>query len=207
MNTKLIAAIGICLSIACAVVCSLAYSAGVTAGQDEKETPEFGELGKVTLTPNKENVVASELLGKWVYDAELTGRIAGGEAPERDEFLHFTENEDSSKRIIKQMGVMLEKLEKSESESDKVPRLKRACQTIYLAGKVEYGSGDSKMTADFALTTLHGNPKVMVYEPEEDDFESVYVMLARDEKGDNDVLFLGGDFNNETFRAFRKVKE
>lgn len=77
---------------------------------------------------------------------------------------------------------------------------------IYLAGFVNLDGKD----CPFVLTHTRGNPHVVFWlEREGDPFgngESFNVMLAVAQKKQNDLLFVGGDFNNQAFSAFERIK-
>ena len=59
----------------------------------------------------------------------------------------------------------------------------------------------------FVLTELNGNPHIVYYRGPLDylDGESFNVMLAKsDVSKSNDILFIGGDFNNQGFSAWKR---
>ena len=58
----------------------------------------------------------------------------------------------------------------------------------------------------FVLTNLSGNPHIAYYLLGEDDGESFNVMLARAEDTVEDMLFIGGDFNNQGFSAWKRIE-
>ena len=73
---------------------------------------------------------------------------------------------------------------------------------VYLAGEVEC----KEKKWDFALISIYGSPRLFFFDRDEGG-ESENVMLARDKNGDNDLLFLGGDFDNQSFGAFKRSLE
>ena len=57
----------------------------------------------------------------------------------------------------------------------------------------------------FILTARSGNPHVIFYDQEFDLYDSVNVMLARAEDGQDDILFTGDDHNTEGFLAWKRL--
>ena len=77
---------------------------------------------------------------------------------------------------------------------------------VYLAGHLELNG----KKCPFVVTHVRGNPHVMFWlERDGDPFgngESFNVMLAVAENKQDDLLFVGGDFNNQPFSAFERAK-
>lgn len=148
---------------------------------------------------NKENVVASRLVGTWVTDVPLSERLGvPGVASGWTERLTFT----SEPAYV---AAVPEKYQEF---------LKRG--PIYLAGRLtRLRSHPAARTVPtvhpFLLTVLHGNPHVVYFRQRDGDpmgdSESFNVMLARGEKPEGDLLFIGGDFNNQPFTAYRRAAE
>ena len=55
------------------------------------------------------------------------------------------------------------------------------------------------------LTNFDGNPHIVYYMIEYDDGESMNVMMARAEDKMEDMFFMGGDFNNQGFTAWKRI--
>lgn len=157
---------------------SIAFTAHVAAAEELK------------VEPDKENVVASRIEGDWQVHAPLTERLTGGQ------------------------GLLLKKLSfKSDpAVATKIPgkyaeHFQQQNIKIYLAGHVEL---DGKK-CPFVVTNIHGNPHVIFWlERDGDPFgngESFNVMLTVAEDQQNDLLFVGGDFNNQPFTALERVKK
>ena len=143
------------------------------------------------VAPDPENVVASRLAGTWQTDADLWTRLAGGKVHIPLWNYRFEADESVAAGLPDKYADFFK---------DK---------PIYLAGRVS--GGHLSAACPFVLTVLHGNPHV-VYFRERDgdplsDAESFNVMLARGDKPENDILFIGGDFNNQPFTAYRRVAE
>ncbi|MEM7234718.1 MAG: hypothetical protein AAF517_21240, partial [Planctomycetota bacterium] len=79
-------------------------------------------------------------------------------------------------------------------------------KTIYLAGIMTMGSTE----CPFLCFENRGNPHVLFFLERGGDplgnSESFNVMLARARDRQKDLLFIGGDFNNQPFRAFERAK-
>jgi hypothetical protein len=153
------------------------------------------------MTPNVENVVASELFGEWIADNELSKRLGGSSDHAGQGPIVFRKNDQAEQRMINYLAKIVAKIREDKSKPETLDFLK-AFQDVYLAGEVEF----QNKKQDFALLSIFGTPRLLIYD-RKDDLESENVMLARDETGDNDLLFLGGDFNNQSFGAFKRVPE
>lgn len=139
---------------------------------------------ELKVKPEKDNVVSSRLEGQWEVNAAISTRLGRN----RGRAIVF-------KAENKVVAKIPEKYE---------PFL--ADKTIYMAGTMTLG----ETVHPFILIELHGNPHV-VYFRERDgdplgDAESFNVMLAVAEKTANDLLFIGGDFNNQPFTAYERSK-
>ena len=151
------------------------------------------------LVRTEENVVASELLGEWILDGEISRRIDSQHSLTDRGPVVFRESKESAVRIIAYLNTTIREVVESDPEEEVLESM-RSIQLVYLAGEVEW-NGEKQ---DFALTSVYGTPRIMLFD-REDDLESQNVMLARDDEGENDLLFLGGDFNNQSFRAYKRV--
>jgi len=150
----------------------------------------FAEL---QVKPDKENVVASSIEGSWQMNADLTQKLEGTDRPPRSE---------SPRGSISFAA--------DESVAAKVPAKYEeffADKAIYLAGIMTWAG----KTHPFLLIEHKGNPCVVYFVEKDDDpmgdGESFYVMLAKAKERENDLLFIGGDFNNQPFAAYERVKE
>lgn len=152
-------------------------------------------LDELTVEENLENVVASRLEGVWVLDAELTEHLGGKPVKDGSRTLTFRPDAGVAGDIPEAFAEFLE-------------------EPIWLAGKLER-SGDTKgvLRGDampFLLTTLNGNPHVIAFrEAGGDPFgdaESFNLTLVPALLPGNDLLFIGGDFNNQPFDAFRRAQ-
>lgn len=132
---------------------------------------------------DKDNVVASKLEGTWEPDVEVTARLgATSKGP-----LSFRSDVNVTATIPAKYDAFLKG------------------KQIYMAGVMTLKQKD----IPFLLIEHKGNPHV-VYFRERDgdplgDAESfnVSAVVAKDTK--DDLLFVGGDFNNQPFSAYRRV--
>lgn len=201
------------IAIACMFLAGSCVFAGPGKDDGEKpkkapreDSPEFGPPGQATLTPNGECVVASELMGDWKLDWARTREILGKDPFFKAEELHFTEDRQAANRILRDLTTWHTALLADGSQADSARRLGRAMQTIYLAGNLRKGT-TYLPDHDFALTVLNGNPYLMVHAGDGFFYECSSVMLARDVDGDNDLLFLGGPGNDESFIVYHRAKK
>ena len=199
------------------VLCALAFTlmaAGAGSSmpelmQSSDKVPAAGEAGKATVIDDAQNVVASEIWGSWLEDQELSNQLnasRGGEfAPTS---LSFSKNEESAKLICEKLEAAIAIVE-ADKGSETADALKEALRKIYAAGEMEMTRGERTTKAPFVLVSWRGNPHVFWYRVVRgrDDFESFNIMLARDVKGDGDLMFVGGDFNNSSFRGFKRQPE
>lgn len=134
---------------------------------------------------NKENVVASRLEGEWQVNATLTERLRGGISMGR---LAFRADPSVVEEIPARMAGALGEL------------------TIFMAGYMERYGGRSQETYPFILTAMNGNPHVVWFRDDFGDAESFNVMLAVGDEPGDDLLFVGGDFNNQSFLAYSRQR-
>jgi hypothetical protein len=134
------------------------------------------------VTPDKDNVVSSRLEGSWEVHAAISTRLGRN----RGTTVEF-------KADSKVVETIPEKYEKFLAD-----------KTIYLAGTMKR----NKTVHAFILIEMKGNPHV-VYFRERDgdplgDAESFNVVLAVAKDKPSDLLFIGGDFNNQPFTAYER---
>ena len=83
---------------------------------------------------------------------------------------------------------------------------------IYSAGYITVKSEIKIYTEDkpYFLTVLHGNPHIVWFRERDGeplgDSESFNVFIAIGETTADDLLYMGGDFNNQPFLRFTRVK-
>ncbi len=131
---------------------------------------------------DKENVAASRLIGTWKVNKTLSTRLWGEDILKREYV--FTEDDSVAAKIPEKY---------KEFFKDK---------QIYLAGTVKINTE----THPFLLIENKGNPH-LVYFRELDgdpmgDAESFNLSLIPARDKTQDLLFIGGDFNNQPFMAY-----
>ncbi len=138
------------------------------------------------VKPDKENVVSSRLEGEWQVDQELDNRLQG--VPRGMETI--TVRSDAA--VVETIPAKYE-----EFLGDK---------QLFMAGTLIKGDEEYP----FVLIEHRGNPHMLMFRASGDDpmgdVESCNVMLAPAKDRAHDILLLGGDFNNEPFRAYERVE-
>lgn len=137
---------------------------------------------------NPDNLVARRLEGTWTQREDLTLKLQGTDLAERD--VSFTVTVDPQAvpdRILKKLGSKLK-------------------LTVYLMGRIKLKDQEHP----FILAGLHGNPHVIWFRERNGDplgdAESFNLMIAPGKTPKEDLLFVGGDFNNQPFSAFGRAK-
>lgn len=145
--------------------------------------PVVADALEVTVEP--ENIISSKLEGHWEISI-VVSQFLGGELPfGKRPTIEFTR--DNS---------ILDRLPENYKKEVFVDR------TIYMAGNIVV----EDEIYPFVLMELQGNAHVVFFEEKEGDpfgdSESFNVMLVPGEEDAKDLLFIGGDFNNQQFIAF-----
>ncbi len=189
------------IAAALAVICLC--SGSLIQGHDLKPRDyKLGEFGKVTLEKDAQCVVAGELMGHWVLHTDLTTRLTHEEKPAPYE-LTFSQSEESTLRIKAAVEKHFDFLEKNTGK-DVADWLRRDAQTAYLAGACELRAGKTIAGSDFLLIASAATPHLILLM--DGQLQSCNVMLARDAKGENDLLFIGDDTNTNSFKAYERKK-
>ncbi len=137
---------------------------------------------EIEVTFDNENVVSSRLEGAWQVHTDITKRL-GGDAGGAIEF-----KRDHS--IVNQIPEKYAKF--------------LADRPLYMAGIMKLKKNDYP----FILVEVKGNPHIVYFRERAGeplgDAESFNVMLAVAKEKPNDLLFVGGDFNNQPFSAYER---
>jgi len=156
------------------LVASLLVTAAVSA--------QAGANG-LEVRPDPQNVVANALVGTWMFDTELGKRLGNSGVGEKLEF------RDDAKVVEKVPAGIAAKLRDHR---------------IYLAGVMVLRGKEQP----FLLTEFGGNPTVVWFRDRNGepmgDAESLIVMLVRAEAKPADLLFVGGDSNNQSFSPYAR---
>ena len=161
-------------------------------------TPVGAAGGEIKVEPDKENVVASRLEGRWQIDTALTKRLTGKERTAPAEG-----GEGGPVISVKSDPAVAAKI---PAKYEKFLANKR----VYMAGMVSLG-GKKDREHPFILIEHRGNPHVVFFRERDGDplgdTESFNVMLAVAKEKENDLLFIGGDFNNQPFSGCARAPD
>ncbi|MDX1565794.1 MAG: hypothetical protein R3236_10325 [Phycisphaeraceae bacterium] len=145
-------------------------------------------LGGVAVQKDKENVVASRLIGTWKTDAALSKRLRGRAMPV--EKIMFTEDAAVAEKVPDRYA----------------KRFKEQKKRVYLSGTMVQGD----KVYPFLLIEHNGNPHLLYFREKNGDpmgdGESFNLSIARAADKKDDILFIGGDFNNQPFTAYKRVE-
>lgn len=146
--------------------------------------PLLAQAGNgLELRPDPQNVAASALLGSWKPDAALQQRLGNKTGVDRLEF------RDDAGILARVPAAIAAKLRQHR---------------VYLAGVMVLRGKEQP----FLLTEIAGNPTVVWFRERDGDplgdAESFTVVLVRAEAKPADLLFVGGDSNNQSFAAYRR---
>lgn len=151
----------------------------------------FAAMKKAGDKQVKENVVATQLIGEWEFDADI------------NEMLGLEPNATALNATVR--------FEEDPRVLDNIPEkhtkgfLKD--KTVYLSGRMK----NSQEDWPFILIEHNGNPHVIIFLPSQGDpygnGESFNLMMVRGADKSRDRLFIGGDFNNQPFAAFKRVDQ
>ena len=137
---------------------------------------------ELKVEADKDNVVSSRLEGRWAVNAVISTRLGRNQGG----LIEFKTDKNIVKRIPKKYEEFL------------------ANKTIYMAGTfTRFGK-----SFPFILLEIKGNPHIVCFRDRDGepfgDAESFNVMLAVAKDSKNDLLFVGGDFNNQPFTAYER---
>jgi len=136
------------------------------------------------VEPDKDNVVSSRLEGGWEVNSIIStqlGRNRGGA-------IEFRSNSSIVAKVPQKYEEFLQD------------------RTIYMAGIFTMRGNEYP----FLLIQHKGNPHIVYFRNKNGDSfgdaESFNVMLAPAKETANDLLFIGGDFNNQPFTAYERSR-
>lgn len=140
------------------------------------------------VEPDEGNVTAGRLEGHWVSDAPLSERLGVTASSTQVEFVV----DDSFLESLPDKAV--EALKKKQ---------------VFEAGRVTWREGTGPRTFPYLLVNHSGNPVLLTFrerfgEPLAD-IESANLMVIPGKEHAKDLLFIGGDFDNQAFKPFRRV--
>ena len=142
-----------------------------------------GESNGLKVQPDKDSVLANSLVGAWVPDVELNKRLGKRGEQHRLEFV-------ADAKVLAGVPAAIAK--------------KLLTYRIYLAGTMTMR--DQKHA--FLVTNHTGNPTIIWFRERAGDpmgdAESWNASLVRAQVAQADLLFLGGDNNNQAFAAYKR---
>ncbi|MCE9615368.1 MAG: hypothetical protein K8T26_13940 [Lentisphaerae bacterium] len=133
-----------------------------------------------------ENLVGSRLIGTWKTHVSLSERLQGHAS--REETVVFVEDKAVAGRVPDVYAKILKQ------------------KPVYLAGMMTRNGN----AHPFLLTEWNGNPYLFYFSEKNGDpmgdSESFNLVIAVAKDKGMDLLFIGGDFNNQPFSAFERVE-
>ena len=140
------------------------------------------------VRPDPNQVCASRLAGAWELDAPLTERLGAKPLMERVE---FTPDEGVLAHIPAELTEFIAK------------------ERIWQAGTMKFTQKGTELVGPYALVTHTGNSIVVYFRSRTgealDDSESCILTVVPAKDAAQDLLFVGGVFKNEPFRAYHRV--
>jgi hypothetical protein len=150
----------------------------------------LGFSAELAVEPDEENVVASRLLGTWIPDNALGARLGTRAGFSQ---VRFDRDDSVAKLVSAKHGEALRD------------------HQVFLAGNARFEAEGMEEVWPFVLISLHGNPHLMLFQERGGDpvgdSESCNLFVVPAKEQANDLLLIGGDFNNGPFRAFRRKPE
>jgi hypothetical protein len=142
------------------------------------------------IEPDENNICSERLAGAWVPDSELCERLGVKTRAKRIEFVV----DDSF-------------LDAIPAKFDKYLKDKQ----LFEAGHATWHYESGPKSFPYLLTTHSGNPILFTFRERDGeplgDAEAGFLMVIPAKTHDQDLLFVGGDHDNEAFRPFRRVVE
>lgn len=148
--------------------------------QNDDDDDDFNDFGNA-------NVTASRLPGAWQMNSDISERLQGRKPRKTDTVTFIVDT--TVKRIIP--AVHLKKIKGKK---------------IYLSGYVIFEND----RYPFLLIDTDGNTRLLYFRDKQGvkygDGESFLLFIAVSKNKQKDLLFTGGDFNNESFNCWERIK-
>lgn len=140
------------------------------------------------VQPEKGQVVSSHLEGVWTIDSQLSTRLGARESMTR---LEFKVDASVLDGVPEELAAHFKELR------------------IYQAGLLTMTEASGSVSKyPYALVVLGGNNHVVMFRSRDggglDDTESALVSIASGKSRAQDLLFVGGDFDNQPFTPFQR---
>ena len=146
-----------------------------------------------SLTPDSENVAGTQLAGDWQINGDLTDQLWPG----------FTS----------EIGITALSVTDNPSIVDMLPEedcgswIMNEFGPLVMAGEITFiFKEQGSVTFPYVLTSNHGNPTIVYWDLEHEDAGRLYLMIAKAEDKDKDILFLEFDFNGQPFSAWTRME-
>merc|ERR1719348_2850161 len=142
------------------------------------------------LTQDPENVVGTQLAGDWAINLDLTTQLW----PDYQDWVEVTAVSFTDNPSIVDML----------PEEDCGSWMNDFGQ-LFMGGEMTFTMEEETLTFPYILGSSSGNPHLVYWTVQMTDAESFNLMIARAEDKDKDMLFIGGDFNNQPFTAWSRM--
>ncbi len=144
-------------------------------------------LGGIHVEPDENNVTQDRLEGVWVVDKELRERMG---VKVEDYEIEFIVDSSFLKELPSKYDPFF------------------AGKQVYEAGRMVRRRQGRPSSHPYLLTTLSGNPHLVWFRERDGDplgdAESCNLIVAPAKERADDLLFIGGDFDNGPFKAFHR---
>ncbi|HLP11624.1 MAG TPA: hypothetical protein VK177_06785 [Flavobacteriales bacterium] len=161
---------------------------------------------ELIYTYDKQNVVASKLIGTWKIDVALTTLLLKTDDKENTDLRDKKQKKEKEKTPLEQLTIEFTKDTTVVGTLPPLEKNQEAGLAVYLSGYLTV----KEKKYPFILVEHRGNMQVVWYRERDGnplrDTESFIVTIAAAKEKYNDLLFIGGDFNNQPFKAFKREK-
>jgi len=134
------------------------------------------------------NLVGAHLAGTWTMKEDVTAMLAGPGGGQLGVTMTFREDSSVTGKVTGEAAEFIKK------------------QGVFMSGIMTKSDGDFP----FVLTQVAGSPYVFWFRERKGnpmgDSESFFVSVAVGGSQDKDLLFIGGDFDNQAFSAYGRAK-
>ena len=157
------------------VLISVASATFVGGSVPRLEDPEF------------KNLVGAHIAGTWTMQSEVTAMLAGPGGGQLGKSMTFKEDASVEKKLAGEAAEFIKK------------------QGVFMSGIMTKSDGDFP----FVLTQVAGSPYVFWFRERKGnpmgDSESFFVSIAVGGSKEKDLLFIGGDNDNQAFSAYSRA--
>jgi len=134
------------------------------------------------------NLVAGHLIGTWDVKDDVTAMLSGPGGGQLGKSMTFKEDASIEKKVTGEAAEFIKK------------------QGVFMSGVMTKSDGDFP----FVLTQVAGSPYVFWFRERKGnpmgDSESFFVSVAVGGSRDKDLLFIGGDVDNQAFTAYSRAR-